>query len=158
MTAQTQSKPQIEIQAVYVDPDPQTTVLWVSRHKPLAKQIMDLKAKLGRIKVIQVSGPVPNAEYVIELARKFDAKIIVPVLPMSFIARLAELAPKHGITVLYAKMNVVAQVNSIEEAAKIVAEAPDRRTLTTYADGTVKVHEFERFEKVIKVFILTEPW
>jgi len=155
---ETQSKPQIEIQAVYMDPDPQVTVLWVSRHRPLAKQIMDLKEKLGRIKVVQVSGPVPNAEYVIELARKFNAKIIVPVLPMSFIARLAELAPKHGITVLYARMNVVAQVSSVEEAEKLVKEAPDRRTMTTYSDGTIKIHEFEKFEKVLKVFILTEPW
>jgi len=155
---QGQANPQIEIQATYSDPNPEVTVLWVSRHRPLPAQIMELKKKLGRIKVIQVSSPVPNAEYVIELAQKFGAKIIVPVLPMSFIARLAELAPRHGITVLYAKMNVVAQVNSIEEAEKLVKEAPDRRTMTTYADGTIKIHEFEKFEKVLKVFILTEPW
>ena len=149
---------QLQVIPVYVDPDPQVTVLWVSRHKPLASQIMELKRKLGRIRVLQITGVVPNAESVMEIALQHNAKVIVPVLPLSFIARLVELGKKHGITVLFARMEAIAQVNSIEEASAIVAEAPDKRTFTTYADGTVKVHEFVRFEVIKEVKLVTEPW
>ena len=149
---------QLQVIPVYVDPEPQTTILWVSRHRPLASQIMELKKKLGRVRILQVTGVVPNAESVMEIALQHNAKVIVPVLPLSFIARLVELAKKHGITILFARMEAIAQVKSIEEASAIVAEAPDRRTFTTYADGTIKIHEFKQFEIIKEVKLVTEPW
>jgi len=147
--------PKVEI--IYEDHGFRYTILWVSRHRPLPAQITELKRKLGSIKVVMLSGVVPNAEYVVEVARKYNADIIVPVLPLSFIARLAELSRKQGFTVLFVRMDAIAQTTP-EKATKLIAEAPEKRTMTTYADGSVKVHEFKGFEKVVKVEVVTEPW
>jgi hypothetical protein len=35
-------------------------------------------------------------------------------------------------------------------------EAPEKRTITTYSDGVVRVFEFERFERIIEVKLVTE--
>lgn len=150
----------IEIKPIYETPStkPKTVVLWVSRHPPLQAQIQQLEQKLGAVTIIQVSGVIPNADFVVDVARRYNAKIIVPVLPLSFIARLAELTPKMGITLLFAKMNNIATTRDVAEARRIVAEAPDRRTLATYADGTVRVFEFVAFEKIKRVVVETEPW
>jgi len=137
---------------------PQTIVLWVSRHPPLAQQIIELERKLGGIKIIQLSGVIPSAEFVIEKAKQYGAKVVVPVLPLSFIARLAELAPREGFTVLYAVMECIAVYKSVEDAQKKVQEAPERRCLSTYADGTVRVYEFKCFKKVKKVELVLEEW
>ena len=132
-------------------------VLWVSRHSPLPSQIKTLEDKLGAVKIVQLSGIIPTAEFVVQKAREVNAKIIIPVLPMSFIAHLVEAGRRSGFEVLFAKMEAIAQTDP-ETARKMVAEAPDKRTMTTYADGTVKVHEFRAFEKVKAVKIETEPW
>lgn len=134
-----------------------SVVLWVSRHLPLPAQIEALKEKLGGFELYQLDH-APNAEYVLEKARELRAKIIVPVLPLSMIARLAEGAREHGFTVLFARMEPVALVKTVEEAAKLVAEKPMHRTMTTYADGTVRVFEFRRFERLVEVKVVTEPW
>jgi hypothetical protein len=134
-----------------------TVVLWVSRHMPLPAQIMELERKLNSIVVYQLKGTVPNAEVVVEVAKQLNASIVIPVLPLSMIARLAELSKQNGFTVVIARMNSIATTKSAEEAARLVQEAPERRTLATYADGTIRVYEFERFEKLIEVKLVTEP-
>ncbi|MEM4562486.1 MAG: hypothetical protein QXI55_00960 [Thermofilum sp.] len=134
-----------------------TVVLWVSRHKPLPAQLRALEEKLGEVDIVQVEH-VPTAEYVIDLARRLGAKVIVPVLPLSFIARLVEEAGKRGYVVLFAKMNAILTTRDFDEAKKLVLEAPEKRTITTYADGTIRVFEFERFERIVKVEVVTEPW
>jgi hypothetical protein len=73
------------------------------------------------------------------------------------IARLAELSRQNGFTVLIAKMNNIATTRDPAEAQRLVQEAPDRRTIATYADGMVRVFEFERFEKLVEVKLVTEP-
>ncbi|RLE62484.1 MAG: hypothetical protein DRJ47_10585, partial [Thermoprotei archaeon] len=123
----------------------------------LPSQIKALEGKLGAIVIYQLSGVVPNAEFVVEKAKELGAKYIVPVLPLSFIARLVEAGRKNGFVILFARMEAIAQTDP-DTAKRLVNEAPDRRTMTTYADGTVKVHEFKGFEKVVKVQIITEPW
>lgn len=134
-------------------------VLWVSRHNVLPAQLDQLMQKLGsNIVVVQYLKPVPNAEFVIKLAEALGAKYIVPVLPLSFIARLVEQGKVKGITILFARMEVVAQVNSMEEARRLVDENPLARTISTYADGTIKVHEFKGFEVIKEVKLVTEPW
>lgn len=140
------------------DGEGSTVVLWVSRHYPLKAQLSSLRMKLGRIKVVQVSGVVPNAEYVIEVARRYGAKYIVAVLPLSFIAKLVEDARKYGMVVLFARMRVVGQFRNKHEAMQYVREFKEARTLSTYADGVVKVHEFVRFEVVKEVKLVTEPF
>jgi hypothetical protein len=136
---------------------PRTLVLWVSRHSPLPIQVAELEKKFDNIVVYQMSGMIPNAEAVAEVARKYNASVVVPVLPLSMIARLAELARQNKFMVLLAKMNNIATTKSIEEAQRLVAERPESRTMATYADGTVRVFEFERFEKLVEVKLVTEP-
>jgi len=150
----------LDEKVVYQTPSPsveKANVLWVSRHPPLPSQIQYLENKLGRIRIIQISGVIPNADTVIQLAKKYNASIIVPVLPLSFIARLAEVSKREGFAVLFARMEAIFQ-GSPEEAKSIQKEAPEKRTITTYADNTCKVHEFRGFEKVIAVEIKTELW
>ncbi|MEM1690733.1 MAG: hypothetical protein QXG48_06165 [Thermofilaceae archaeon] len=134
-----------------------TVVLWVSRHKPLPAQLRALEEKLGEIDVVQLEH-VPNSDYVIDLARRLGAKVIVPVLPLSFIARIVEEAGRRGYIVLFAKMNAILTTRDFDEAKRLILEAPDRRTITTYADGSIRVFEFERFERVVRVEVVTEPW
>lgn len=132
-------------------------VLWVSRHRPLPSQLDALREKLGDFTIVQIEH-VPNAEFVIEKAKELGAGYIVPVLPLSMIARLAEEARRLGFTVLIARMEPIALTRSLEEAVKLVAEKPERRTMTTYADGSVRVFEFVRFERLVEVRVVTEPW
>ena len=138
-------------------PSAKTVVLWVSRHMPLPAQILELERKFNSVIVYQMKGTIPSAEVVVEAAKKLGASIIVPVLPLSMIARLAELSKQNGFTVVIAKMNSITTTKSAEEAVRLVQEAPERRTLATYADGTIRVYEFERFEKLVEVKLVTEP-
>jgi hypothetical protein len=132
-------------------------VLWVSRHYPLPAQIRELQKVYGAdVEVVQMQGTIPNAETIVQKAKEVGAEVIVPVLPLSMIARLAEIQKKEGFTLLFAKMNAIASVKSLEEAKRIAMEAPEKRTITTYSDGVVRVFEFERFERIIEVKLVTE--
>jgi hypothetical protein len=132
-------------------------VLWVSRHYPLPAQLAELQRIYGAdVEIVQMQGVIPNAEAVVQKAKEVGAEVIVPVLPLSMIARLAEMQKKEGFTLLFAKMNAIASVKSLEEARKIAMEAPEKRTITTYSDGVVRVFEFERFEKIVEVKLVTE--
>jgi hypothetical protein len=148
------------IEEIYVS-KPVTTakivVLWVSRHPPLQAQIVELEQKLGGVVIYQMSGVIPNAETVAETAKKLNASVIVPVLPLSMIARLAELSKQNKFTVLIAKMSNIATTRDPSEAQRLVAEKPEARTIATYADGVIRVFEFERFEKLVEVKLVTEP-
>ena len=135
-----------------------TVVLWVSRHQPLHTQVEELEKKLGSIIIYQMSGMIPNAEAVAEEAVKLNAKYVVPVLPLSMVARLSELAKQSGLTILIAKMNNIATTRDPGEARRIVSEKPASRTLATYADGLVRVFEFERFERLVRIELVTEPF
>jgi len=132
-------------------------ILWASRHPPLREQISQLEKKFNSIAIYQVSGVIPSAEALLEVAEKVKAKIIVPVLPLSVIAKLVELTKKQDTIILLAKMNNIAVTRDINEAQRIVAEKPDSRTIATYADGVVRVFEFDKFEKIVEVKLITEP-
>jgi hypothetical protein len=147
------------VEKVYESPTEKTrsVVLWVSRHPPLQAQIAELEQKFTNVVIYQMSGVIPSAEVVVEVAKKINASVIVPVLPLSMIARLAELSKQNKFTVLIAKMNNIATTKDPSEAQRLVQEAPDRRTVASYADGTVRVFEFEHFEKLVEVKLVTEP-
>jgi hypothetical protein len=145
------------VEKIYESPKPVTIVLWVSRHPPLQAQVKALEERLGGVTIYQMSGVIPNAEVIVETAKKLNASIIVPVLPLSMIARLAELSKQNKFTVLIAKMNNIATTKSVEEAQRLVTEKPESRTMATYADGVVRVFEFERFEKLVEIKLVTEP-
>lgn len=146
------------VEKIYESKTPNTVVLWVSRHPPLPAQITELERKLlNGVMIYQVSGVIPNAEAIVEIAKKYNAEVIVPVIPLSMIARLAELSKQNKFTVLIAKMNNIATTKDPNEARKIVSERPESRTISTYADGLIRVFEFERFEKLVEVRLITEP-
>jgi len=132
-------------------------VLWVSRHEPLPAQIEELRRKLGDVEIVRINRSISGVEEVVEIARKEGARFIVPVLPLSMIARLAEYQ-KDGFTVLFARMTAVATTRDMEEAKRIVAEKPKWRNTASYADGVVRVFEFQGFERLVRVELITEPW
>jgi len=138
-------------------------VLWVSRHEPVPVQLDVLRQKLGgNVLVIKLQQAVPNAEYVIQKAKEVGARYIVPVLPLSMIAHLAEQAPKEGITVLFSRMRVVAEArkddrDALQKLFELYRERPEARTVVEYSDR-LRLFEFERFEVVRRVEVVTEPW
>jgi DNA-binding NarL/FixJ family response regulator len=136
----------------------ETVVLWISRHPVLPAQTEELRRKLGDISIVHYNKNVASAEEVVELAKKYNAKIVIPILPLSFLAKLAEEARKNSLIVLLSKMNTVKTTRDLREATRLIDEAPDKRTVSTMADGTLKVVEFQKFEKLIAVEVITEPW
>ena len=131
-------------------------VAWISRHPPLPSQIKALKEKLGEdTEVIQISRTFASAQEVLAEIKKIGATHAVVVLPLSMVAQLVQ---DKSITWLFAEMEAIAQTKSIDEAKRLVNEAPDKRTMTTYADGTVRVFQFKQFKRIVKVELVTEPW
>lgn len=141
----------------YMEKNQPVKILWVSRHSPLPCQQEYLKQKLGEVAVEMLVGYIPNAEFVVEEAKRRNARYILPVLPLSFIARLVELCRQHDCVVLWSKMRNVATTKDVAEAARIVNERPDCRTAVAYADGIIRVYEFDAIEKIVEVKLITEP-
>jgi len=134
-------------------------VFWVSRHPPLHSQIHKLQELLGDFMLVQVEGTIPTAEHLLEVIKPMMSgrrAIIIPVLPLSMIARLSELSKKEGFELWFAEMKQIAQVTNTNEAQRIVNEKPEARTMTTYSDGTVKVFEFVGFKRIKQVKIELE--
>jgi len=134
----------------------------VSRHEPVPAQLDVLRQKLGDVLVVKLQQAVPNAEYVIQKAKEVGARYIVPVLPLSMIAHLAEQAPREGITVLFSRMRVVAEArkddrDALQKLFELHRERPEARTVVEYSDR-LRLFEFERFEVVRRVEVVTEPW
>lgn len=136
----------------------QVVVLWVSRHRPLEAQVRSLRERLGGDVEIVHLPHAPSADYVLEKAREIGAEYIVPVLPLSFIAHLAERGREEGFSILFARMEQIAATRNPAEARRLVEEDPSRRTAVSYPDGTIRVFEFKRFERVRKVELVTEPF
>jgi len=149
------------VEKIYETPSYKGTrvvVLWASRHPPLKAQIAELERRFGAVTIYQMSGVIPNAESVADVASKVNASIIVPILPLSMLARLVELRRQsNNFTILSARMNCIATTKDVAEAQKIIDEAPSKRSLATHADGLVRVYEFERFEKLVEIKLVTEP-
>lgn len=133
-------------------------VLWISRHEPLAEQLHALCTKLGNFRLIKVPHGIPNAEWVIQNFP--DVDYIIPVLPLSMVARLVELAKERGITVLWAEMEQVKVLDrepvpfedyNPQKDAVLAAREPDGRR-------TWKVMRFRAFHVIRGVRIELERW
>jgi len=148
----------VQIKELVKDEGASTTIIWASRHDPLPEQLSQLRERLGPIRVVKIEGIIPSAEWLAEKARELNAKYIVPVLPLSMIARLAELSKRYGFTLLYAKMEEIAKTSNREEAEKLVKQAPTKRTAVEYSGGLYRVWEFKCYEKIVKVELVTEPF
>jgi len=136
-------------------------VLWVSRHSPLPEQLNKLTQYLRNYKLVMIRERIPNAEwlynnYIKPLLDQNHRVIVIPVLPLSIIARLVELAKQYHFEIWYAKMNEIYRTNDISKAELVLSEAPERRTIMQYADGIVKVYEFEDFYRVKEIKIELE--
>jgi hypothetical protein len=131
-------------------------VLWVSKHNILKGQIRFLKDKLGDVRIFSLSDFIPNAEYVIEYAKKIGAKYVLPVLPLSFIARLCELAEENGITVLWSEMKEIYRGDP-SRGVEVIAENPDYRVLVRYRGGCV-VYEFVSLKRIKGVKLILEDF
>ncbi len=110
-------------------------MLWVSRHSPLEAQIRMLEERLENIVVYQLIGVIPNAEFVIEKARELKAKYIV----------------------IFA--NSITNSPFLDSSASLaIIDRGRTGTISTYADGYIRVFEFEKYEKLIKIELITEPF
>jgi len=163
-----QLKPKIETQfssepiKIYETPSgggTRTVVVWVSRHLPLRKQIEALEAKLGPIMIYQIQY-APNVQYIVDVAQKLGAKIIIPVIPLSMIAALTEIAPKCGFTVLWAEMEHVD--TQVIEPIPGVDYDPTTETVVVAAGAheqrTYRVMRFKAFHRIKAVKLELEPW
>ena len=79
--------------------------IWLSRHSPLPKQVLDLRAR--GIEIIAIIPSVETIEEILEIIKKHDAKYIIPVLPLSMIAKLLEKSQEYGFTILFAEMETI---------------------------------------------------
>lgn len=129
-------------------------ILWVSRHPPLKSQIRFLEKKFRNPRIIQLSGRIPNAEYVAETAQNFNAKVIIPVLPLSFIARLVELSKKYGFEVWWAEMEQIGILSYQPVAGKDYN--PETDAWIKGYENTYKIMRFKKFHRIKRVVMEME--
>jgi len=90
-----------------------TTILWISRHYPLPKQLIDLRNLFGDIKLVMVSGFIPTVESLIPIIKSYKADIVIPILPLSMISKLCSLRDElrsknvQKFTILYPDMELL---------------------------------------------------
>ena len=130
------------------------SILWVSRHPPLPSQIRFLEKKFRNPRIVQISGRIPNAEFVVEIAQKHSAKVIVPVLPLSFIARLVELSRKVGFEVWWAEMEQVKIIQHEPIANKDYN--PETDAYIKGYEGTYKIMRFKKFHRIKEIKMVME--
>jgi len=130
-------------------------VLWVSRHKMLGRQLNHIISKFPEVDFLEFRGKVESAESLVEdlvLPEKVD--IVIPVLPLSIIARLVELGNKHGFEVWWAEMEQVAVLDHEPR------EGEYDKYCETYikgAEGTYKIMRFKQFHRIKKISLELEP-
>lgn len=163
----TQLKPKIETQLssepvkIYetLAQAEKTVVLWVSRHLPLKKQIEVLESRLGLITIYQVQY-APNAQYIVDVATRLGARVIIPVIPLSMIAALTELQNKYGFTVLWAEMEHVKTVE--KEPIAGVDYDPSCETVVVAAGAheqrSYRIMRFKAFHRIKAIRLELEPW
>jgi len=89
-------------------------VLWVSRHKPLNAELKFLEKKLGKYELEILNKPIPSAEWLLENKIKPEKiDIVIPVLPLSIVARLTELSRRHNFQIWWADMQLLHNDKSI---------------------------------------------
>jgi hypothetical protein len=108
-------------------------ILWISRHKPLPSQILELAKIFGEVKIIQDSQPFSGADEIVKRFKdgKFDEMVVVA--PLSVIAKLTE----KGIKPLWAEMRQVP-----EKEAEVIVSGRGYRFVKFRRIKTVKI-EFE---------------
>jgi hypothetical protein len=134
-----------------------TRVLWVSRHRPLPNQILELERRYGPVEIFKTNCKIPNARFVADLATEVGAPVVVAILPLSFVMELAKLAQERGFTLLIPRMRPVYESPRQDDAVRVMQEDLRRRVVTKHADGMYRVLEFEGYTVVREVRIVGEP-
>ena len=139
-------------------------VIWVSRHDILPAQYRVLREKLGNIAIYFIRGRVPSVEQLVKDIEDILAKngltgkpvYIVPVLPMTMIAKLLDLAKRRGWTVLMAEMENTKVMN--EEPVKGRDYNPEYETVVPSREGIYRIMRFKRFSRIKAIKLETEPF
>lgn len=142
-----------------------TLVVWVSRHEPLNVQLRFLENKLGVYVLEKITETIPSAEFVVEKIKELrqkhsaDRVIVVPVLPLSMIARLTELSKQHNFEVWWAEMQQTKVLN--QEPKPNIDYDVDSETVVVAAGAheakTFKIMRFVTFHRVKAVKLELEP-
>ncbi len=128
-------------------------VAWVSRHSPLPVQIETLKQKLGEIEIVQISKTFTDYREILNAVKSTGAKYAVVVLPLSLIAQIVQ---DKSITWLFARMQGLHECLGPEKCPEF---DPTRDVwLPLHGSDKGRHMRFERFEKIVKVEMVTEPF
>jgi len=96
-------------------------IVWMSRHSPIEKQIIELKRLFGEnTTVLQFEKPFANAEEVVNRYRKMHGDEMVVVAPLSVIAKIVEL----GVKPLWAEMQLVNSCDPTEWDVAVPGDPP----------------------------------
>lgn len=117
-------------------------VLWVSKHDPLPAQIREIRRKIPDAEIIVEKGFFASAEEVAEIARQHNAKVIIAVVPLSFLARLVEF---KEFTLLYADMELVRTEREYPEVDR------DCETVVPAYQGRERVYKVYRFKQFKRI-------
>ena len=139
-------------------------VVWASRHGmlPAEREALDNYAARHGYKTVTVEHVtfVETAESLAEslrpCLRAADKVVVIAVVPLSVVARLAEIASTAGFEVWQPGMETVAEGDPAK-ARVAAAEYPERRAIVCYRNGTCKAVEFRGFRRVKRVVIEGEP-
>ncbi len=128
----------------------------VGRHKLLPAQEEALR-KAGFEIVEQVpqipSEPGELQKWAQEVKSRGISTIVIQALPPHLIAILLQA----GLEVISMKMQAVATVTTEEEAKRLVAEAPEKRTFLPAREGGFRVVEFVGLTRIKRIVIEEEP-
>jgi len=140
-----------------------TLVIWVSRHAPLKSQLNVLKEKLGEYELKVVAERIPNAEYIVENfikpnATKYDRIVVIPVLPLSMIARLTELSRRFNFEVWWAEMEQVKTLHREPTPGKDYDPYDETVVVAAGAHEQVsyKIMKFKKFHRIKRIVMEME--
>jgi len=137
-------------------------VLWVSRHKPVPKQVRvlnEIAAKRGlRLKLDQFAQTVPSAEWLVgNVIMPGGFAVVVPVLPLSFIAHLVEEGKKKGFEVWFSKMQLLHNDARLPCPEYTLDSDTIQPSVDEEGNAVFRHYRFARFERIIEVKMVTEP-
>jgi len=130
---------------------------------PLKAQLDFLRNKLGEYELKVVAGKIPNAEYVVENyikpnISKYNKIVVIPVLPLSMIARLVELARFIKFEVWWAEMEQIKildkqpvpnkDYNPYSETVVVAAGAHEKTSF--------KIMRFKKFYRIKRIVMEME--
>ena len=129
-------------------------VLWLSKHRMLMAELMELNRLIGQFSLFVYKKKVSSAEWIIDnLIIPRDIDIVIAVLPLTIISKLAEYAPKYGYEVWWSDMKIVKFTNRKPEPVKDYD--PDTETYIP-ANGKFKIVRFNKYFRVKEIKLVLE--